>query len=189
MHGCCGDMLGAPIRWLPHRRQHGLRGTKCIKTHSMHVSGVPGHEDQSTGSKRQISPDETDATCLLAGQHRPESYGWTRRPQSAMDPGCSVDKPQTTSPCTLTAALSHPSCRPVFWCLPLLAAQFFFAPCWLVFCQDACPTTADTQRVSVAGRIPRAARAARLDGLPHQAAAIEFSSSFCAVRKRLGGGR
>jgi hypothetical protein len=156
------------------------------------VSGGPGHDNQSTGSRRQISPDETDATCLLAGQHRPESYGWARRrpaPQSAMVHGCGLHRGQTTN--HHHPAPSQPPCH-------ILLVDLFsgaclcrrhdlsYSPCWFVVSQGARPTTIDAQRVSGGGRIPGAARAAQLDDLPHQAAAIEFSSSFCAVEKRLG---
>jgi hypothetical protein len=43
-----------------------------------------------------------------------------------------------------------------------------------------------TRNVSQVAGAFQAARAAQLDDLPHQAAAIEFSSSLCAVEKRLG---
>jgi hypothetical protein len=144
---------------------------------------------QSTGSRRQISPDETDATCLLAGQHRSESYGGTRRRRRPSRPwiqAAASTNHKPPSSCTLAAAALLRPLVDLFSSACLCAARLSPSPCWLLGGQGACPTKTDAQRVSGGRRIPRAARAAQLDDLPHQATTIEFSSSFCAVAKRLG---
>jgi hypothetical protein len=159
------------------------------ETHSMHGQRRSRPWNQSTCARPQISPDETDATCLLAGQHTSESYGGTRRRRRPSRPwiqAAASTNHKPPSSCTLAAAallrlladLSSSAC--------LCAARSSPSPCWLVCGQGECPTKTDAQRVSGGRRIPWAARAAQLDDLPHQATTIEFSSSFCAVAKRLG---
>jgi hypothetical protein len=156
------------------------------------VSGDPGHGIQSTGSRRHISPDETDATCLLAGQHSPESYGWAqrrRRPSSrpwSMDAGCSVDKPQTTlilHPHNRLVASFLSTCLLVLACAGSAICRFLLVG---VCSARVRAQQRPTRNVSQVAGAFQAARAAQLDDLPHQAAAIEFSSSLCAVEKRLG---
>jgi hypothetical protein len=147
---------------------------------------VPGHGDQSTITGRQISPeDETEATCLLAGQHSRESFGWTRRPPRPSVPAGRLHPEQTTK--------HHPHhgrfVRAFLWdCSPWRIFVICVIVCYLsrLCCGDKYTKTGGRATCLGVQAHSRAARGARLCDLPHQTATIEFSSSFCAVGKRLG---
>jgi hypothetical protein len=137
------------------------------------ASRVRGPRNQSTNTERQInSPDETDATCPLAGEGSRESYGWTRRRPHA---GNGLQQRQTNSGCT-GASLSH-------CCSRSSAASSCLS---FVFCEGACPDKAgDTQAVSDCERIP-GRRERDVQNLPGQADAIGFQRGSAPLK---GAGR
>jgi hypothetical protein len=150
----------------------------------MYIS-VPGHEDQSTGAGRQTSPDdETDATCLLAGQHsvsHSAGHGDDRAPAYSSD---RLHPEQTTiHHCRLVRSfLSTRYPVSVFVIYTVVSSL-----CRLCSAGGACHDKAGRATCLRPASAFQGGSAARLQNLPHQAAAIEFSLSFCAVEKRSGG--
>jgi hypothetical protein len=149
------------------------------------ASRVRGPRNQSTNTERQInSPDETDATCPLAGEGSRESYGWTRRRPHA---GNGLQQRQTNSGCT-GASLSHCCSRSSAassW-LVFVGVAIVFSSLSFVFCEGACPDKAgDTQAVSDCERIP-GRRERDVQNLPGQADAIGFQRGSAPLK---GAGR
>lgn len=104
---------------LPHRRSMGVDALTASKPTGVHGTGRSRPpESAKQGRGRQISPDAAEATCLLAGQHSRESFGWTRRrrrPSSTMGQAATRTNHKAAG-CTM-AALSHASSRLVPLCV------------------------------------------------------------------------
>jgi hypothetical protein len=135
-------------------------------TGCMYIS-VPGHEDQSTGAGRQTSPDdETDATCLLAGQH---SVSHSAGHGDDRAPAYPSDRLHPEQPPSTIAALSDPSCRLGILCLSLLSTRLspLFVVCVLLGVHAM--TKLDAQRVS--------------DLRAHSRAAAQRDSRICRIRQ------
>jgi hypothetical protein len=97
MHGCCGDVLGTSIRWLPHSRQHELRRTKCMKPTVCMVSGGPGH-----GASQLAQGDRSHRTRQTRRVFLPVSTGLSHMAGhgddgAPVDHGYRLQRRQTTN--------------------------------------------------------------------------------------------
>jgi hypothetical protein len=95
---CLALAFATFLQGLPHSHQQAVGALKEWKsTVWMWPSAFQAMKTSDAGWERQISPDETEATCLVTGQHKGESYGGTRRRRRPSAPWNRLQREQTTT--------------------------------------------------------------------------------------------